>query len=513
MPRRRRRSADTELTIKLIAWLITALIAVAGAILYAAVKATGWLWQQGKYGRVVAVIWAPLVVAFFVLLARPQSSPRLAYRPPAQATPTVRYAENDRSRPTATWPADLAPLLVQDRQGSGDDAPRSTPTATDEPTATEAPTLTAIPSSVAPPPPTPTDVPTPIPSLILQPTPTWTPHPTATLPAPAAATPEPALATVRTGANLRAGPGTDFAVVGAAAAGQAVAIQAANPAGDWYQLSSGEWVFAELVSVAEPAAAAPQRTVANISATSSQALAVVNVDILNVRFAPDAAAPVLDKLARSSCVEVIGSVPQWSQVRQESVGTGWCWSEYLTPVTVCPTPAPYVPPARYQEVAAYAGTPLRPNTTAIGNATIYECFGSGTTQLRELPAGTPIEVLGAGAFQPPGEMAEAMGQPPFLKIRLWEGQVAWLTSSDVVMDLTTLPQLSGQCEAYDQLNWSQVIAERPPTPTPFQTWTAPQNSGGSGGCCKICTTGKACGDSCISRRYTCHKGPGCACNG
>ena len=31
-------------------------------------------------------------------------------------------------------------------------------------------------------------------------------------------------------------------------------------------------------------------------------------------------------------------------------------------------------------------------------------------------------------------------------------------------------------------------------------------------CCKYCTTGKACGDSCISRNYTCHKPPGCACD-
>jgi hypothetical protein len=31
-------------------------------------------------------------------------------------------------------------------------------------------------------------------------------------------------------------------------------------------------------------------------------------------------------------------------------------------------------------------------------------------------------------------------------------------------------------------------------------------------CCKYCSTGKACGDSCISRSYTCHKAPGCACD-
>jgi hypothetical protein len=33
------------------------------------------------------------------------------------------------------------------------------------------------------------------------------------------------------------------------------------------------------------------------------------------------------------------------------------------------------------------------------------------------------------------------------------------------------------------------------------------------GCCRICTTGKACGNSCIARWKTCHKGKGCACDG
>lgn len=32
-------------------------------------------------------------------------------------------------------------------------------------------------------------------------------------------------------------------------------------------------------------------------------------------------------------------------------------------------------------------------------------------------------------------------------------------------------------------------------------------------CCKICTVGKACGDSCINRDYQCHQPRGCACNG
>lgn len=32
-------------------------------------------------------------------------------------------------------------------------------------------------------------------------------------------------------------------------------------------------------------------------------------------------------------------------------------------------------------------------------------------------------------------------------------------------------------------------------------------------CCRVCKRGKACGDSCIAKNLTCHKGRGCACNG
>jgi len=39
-------------------------------------------------------------------------------------------------------------------------------------------------------------------------------------------------------------------------------------------------------------------------------------------------------------------------------------------------------------------------------------------------------------------------------------------------------------------------------------------TGGNGStCCRVCTTGKACGDSCIAQNSTCNVGPGCACNG
>ena len=31
------------------------------------------------------------------------------------------------------------------------------------------------------------------------------------------------------------------------------------------------------------------------------------------------------------------------------------------------------------------------------------------------------------------------------------------------------------------------------------------------GCCRVCTRGKPCGNTCINRNYTCRQPPGCAC--
>ncbi len=43
--------------------------------------------------------------------------------------------------------------------------------------------------------------------------------------------------------------------------------------------------------------------------------------------------------------------------------------------------------------------------------------------------------------------------------------------------------------------------------------TACKNSSGPSSCCKVCTTGKACGNSCIAQTDTCTQPPFCACNG
>lgn len=59
-----------------------------------------------------------------------------------------------------------------------------------------------------------------------------------------------------------------------------------------------------------------------------------------------------------------------------------------------------------------------------------------------------------------------------------------------------------------------TTAPAAPTSTPQPTATPrPDPPRNAGVCCRTCTTGKACGDSCISRALTCRVGSGCACNG
>lgn len=67
-------------------------------------------------------------------------------------------------------------------------------------------------------------------------------------------------ATAKRNANLRQGPGTNYAIVGGVTAGQTLEIVARNEASDWLQLADGSWIFAALVEgvPAVPVAAQPQ---------------------------------------------------------------------------------------------------------------------------------------------------------------------------------------------------------------------------------------------------------------
>lgn len=51
-----------------------------------------------------------------------------------------------------------------------------------------------------------------------------------------------------TEANVREGPGTDYAIVAVAQPGQAIVVTGQDSSGEWLQLSSGYWMAAALVS-------------------------------------------------------------------------------------------------------------------------------------------------------------------------------------------------------------------------------------------------------------------------
>ena len=66
--------------------------------------------------------------------------------------------------------------------------------------------------------------------------------------------------------------------------------------------------------------------------------------------------------------------------------------------------------------------------------------------------------------------------------------------------------LTGECEETVVVYVASTDARTPtraatPTRAPTRRY-----------CCKCCRTGKACGDTCINRSYTCWVGRGCACN-
>lgn len=180
------------------------------------------------------------------------------YTPSPGETPTViaqaravvvDAAALDQLDPTTETPAvlpteTLTPAPIDTTQPADTPTPMSTPTI--PPTNTRAPTPTKTVTPTRTPTTKPTDTATPAPTPMPTAAPTDTP------------TAAPVTAPVASGnANLRAGPGTDYAVIGGVVAGQALEISGVSGNGQWYQLASGMWISAQLVNGAPPASTLP----------------------------------------------------------------------------------------------------------------------------------------------------------------------------------------------------------------------------------------------------------------
>lgn len=92
----------------------------------------------------------------------------------------------------------------------------------------------------------------------------------------------PVAATVLRNANLRAGPGTNFAIVGSARAGDVVQIVGQNAAGNWYKLDTGAWIAAFLVRLETEQQGRPVAGVP-VDAVAAQVVYVVDGDTIRVR--------------------------------------------------------------------------------------------------------------------------------------------------------------------------------------------------------------------------------------
>ena len=84
--------------------------------------------------------------------------------------------------------------------------------------------------------------------------PTAAPNPASVAPATsppstkAADDPPQVVVKVKTNANLRTGPGTNYPSVGVAKSGQTLTIIGRNSTGTWYQTANGTWIFGNLLN-------------------------------------------------------------------------------------------------------------------------------------------------------------------------------------------------------------------------------------------------------------------------
>jgi hypothetical protein len=70
-----------------------------------------------------------------------------------------------------------------------------------------------------------------------------------------------------------------------------------------------------------------------------------------------------------------------------------------------------------------------------------------------------------------------------------------------------------EAQAGEQRNVTLELVRVQPSAKILKVLGMEQQSLANQQCCKICTVGKACGNTCIAVDRVCHVGPGCACNG
>lgn len=203
------------------------------------------------------------------------------------------------------------------------------------------------------------------------------------------ATSVPTCPTVISTANLRAGPGTNYALVGSATRGPCLTITGRNEAGDWFQLNNGNWIAAFLVEnppatagipvVASPTVVNPPPVTSGPCDPSYPTLCIApNIPDLNCSDVPYGNFPVLppdphgfdgndndglgceSNTGPSSANNVAPAMPTATPVPVQAQPTATPVPPTPIPATVTPVPPTPVPPTA-TPVPQPTTTPCDPN--------------------------------------------------------------------------------------------------------------------------------------------------------
>ena len=146
-------------------------------------------------------------------------------------------------------------------------------------------------------------------------------------------------------ANLRAGPGTTYPVVGAARPGQSVTIIGSNAAGDWYRLADEQWIAAFLVNITPPNSALPPTPNAPVTPLAATPLAAATSGTANrnanLRAGPGTTYAIVGTVRSGQLLNLIGRTADGSWVQIE--GGAWIAAFLVNGATQPVAPSPTAP--------------------------------------------------------------------------------------------------------------------------------------------------------------------------
>jgi beta-lactamase superfamily II metal-dependent hydrolase len=131
---------------------------------------------------------------------------------------------------------------------------------------------------------------------------------------------------------------------------------------------------------------------------------------------------------------------------------------------------------------------------------------NGTTEAWAARTRPQVAVISVGADN-------QYGHPAAQVVALWTslGARVYRTDRDGTVAVDAQRDGTFTVTTGSQFNASDSVALLPP-PKSVDSSRLPGAESPVRSCCKICTRGKACGTTCISRSYECHTPPGCACD-